>query len=200
MRKVRLMSVFGGAYIEPLTFFSDVYAKNEFNQKTFWENEQKSWGTLAQTFSHESNSAVIRSDARHHIVSTSDILLSTDGLMATEVPNCAATNEEALVILSCHLSSFLSLLNFGGTYFSPISEKDIAHVSFDNNTLTQISGGGDEFSSVTLERALHRNRIPYRMGTPLIDFNWVAMRILSDFDIKESFNLGSLIVDKLDFS
>ncbi|MCK5161486.1 MAG: hypothetical protein KAQ99_07930, partial [Candidatus Aureabacteria bacterium] len=193
------MNKLGGAYLNPLTFFDDQYKNGDFRQRDFWKREQKSWGKIVHKFPHKSISKVLRNGNQQNLESTADIFITTDGLIATEVPDCVTTNEEALIILSCHLSSFLSLLNLGGIYFSPVSEKELVHINFENNKLSQASGGGDNYSVVSLGRALLRFSIPYYCGTPIIGFNWVGMRILNGCDVTNCYDLGKQITNRLNF-
>ena len=194
------MKNLGGTYLNPLTFFNDQYKKGDFRRTDFGERKKKSWGKIVYKFPHKSISKVLRNGNQQNLESTSDIFIATDGLIATEVPGCVTTDEEALIVLSCHLSSFLSLLNLGGIYFSPVSEKHLAHINFENNTLSQVSGGGDNYSVVSMERALHRFRIPYRPRNLIIDFNWVGMRILNSRGITTCYDLGKNIFDRLEFN
>ena len=193
------MNKLGGTYLDPLTFFNDEYDKGDFNQSEFWQREQKTWGEIVHKFPHKSNTRTIRNGNQQKLESTADVFITTDGLIATEVPDCATTVEEAAMILSCHVSTFLSLLNLGGLYFSPVSDKNLAHINIENNTLSQVSGGGDRYSVVTMARADHRVRIPFVFGTPMIDFNWVGMRILNGLDVTNCYDLGKRIADGLNF-
>lgn len=193
------MNKLGGAYLTPLTFFNDQYKKFDFIQADFWERERKSWGKIVHKFHHKSVSKVLRDGNQQNLESIADIFITTDGLIGTEMPDCVTTDDEALIVLSCHLSSFLSLLNLGGTYFSPISEKNLSPLNLQNNMLSQVSGVGDNYSVVSMERALHRFNIPYIPGTLIIEFNHVFMRILSGDDVITCYDLGKKITDGLNF-
>lgn len=193
------MNKLGGAYLSPLTFFSDFYENGNFRDSDFWKQEQKSWGEIAHKFPHKSNFRIIRNGNQHNIESAFDVVFTIDGLIATELPDCVQTDDEALIVLSNHLSSFLALLNLGGIYFSPISEKQLAHISIENNSLSQVSSAGDAHSVVSMERALHRYIVPFQVNTPFIDFNWVGMRILKSQNVINCYELGKNILDNLKF-
>lgn len=193
------MKKLGGTYLRPITFFSNDYEKGDFNQKEFWMSEQKSWGRIVHKLPHQSTSTVIRKGNQQNLSVNSDILISIDGLIATEVPDCVSTNEEVLIALSNHLSSFLSMINLGGYYFAPISEKNLAHIKYENSKISQVSGGGDNYSIVSMERALYRYQIPFHNGTPIIDFDWVGMRILNEGEFKDCYSFGKEISQKLNF-
>ena len=188
------MSKIAGAYLDPLTFFSDQYTNADFRDKNFWEKEQVVWGKIEHNFSHQSISKVLRGSQKHKIQCNSKILITIDGLIGTEVPSRVTTNEEALIVISNHISSFLSLLNFGGKYFSSISEKQICHVGIDGNNMNQESGVGDQYSMVSMERALYRSPSfisNYR------NFPWVLLRILKAAEMNGCYQLGKKIYDSL---
>ena len=193
------MNKLGGAYPNPLTFFSDQYKEVNFRDKDFWEREQKSWGEIAHKLPHKSISRVVRNYKEHILESTSDVFFTIDGLVATEIPDCVATDDEALIVLSNHLSTLLALLNLGGIYFAPISEKQVSHVDIKNNSLSQVSAIGDSYSIISLERAFYRYRVPFLPNTPFIDFNWVSLRILKSQDVNNCYVSGKNIVNKLNF-
>lgn len=192
------MKKLGGAYTTPLTFFSDSYSNGNFHDISFWEKERASWGEIAHRFPHKSTSEVTIDGNKRTITSESEVQITTDGLIVSQIPSWARNNEQALIGLNCHLSSFLALLNMGGVFFSPLSEKQLANVSLKGNALTQDSGGGDEYSQVTLDRTLHRYRIPLRAESQIIDFGWAGLRILSGKEMEESHELGRRITDRLD--
>lgn len=193
------MTKLGGAYLNPITFFSDEYKHGDFRESKFWEQEQKSWGKTVHDFPHRSLCKVIRGEHQLNLESSSNVYITTDGLIATEVPDCATSDEEALILISSHLSTFLAMLNLGGLYFSPLSEKNVAHVELKDDLLSQISGGGDNYSTVSMERAIHRYTIPYIFGIPLIDFDWVGMRIKNYREVEDCYDLGKSISDRLNF-
>lgn len=194
------MTKLGGGYLNPITFFNEKYKNGDFQDRGFWEQEQKTWGRIVHDFPHRSICKVIRDGNKIDLESNSKVYISIDGLIATELPDCAVTEEEALIILSSHLTTFLTTINLGGLYFSPISEKNIAHIELKDGAISQISGGGDSYSAISMERAFHRYVIPYHLGKPpLIEFNWVGMRIKNSGDVKACFELGKRISERLNF-
>jgi hypothetical protein len=193
------MALFGGAYLSPVTFYSDSYRKGDFNEPAFWEKERSSFGEIAAEFDH--TSSWWRPGERHSrsnaLLCTSRIFITKDGLIATEVPDTSETDEQALIALSTHLNSFLGLLNLGGIFHSPISGKQICHVEQKADHLQQISGEGDQYSQVSLERALQRYQTPYYPRTPMIQFDWVSLRIYRLHELQQAYQLGQSIFTTL---
>jgi hypothetical protein len=127
------MNKLGGAYLSPLTFFSDLYENGNFRDSDFWKQEQKSWGEIAHKFPHKSNFRIIRNGNQHNIESAFDVVFTIDGLIATELPDCVQTDDEALIVLSNHLSSFLALLNIGGRGVSTPLSLGLSGTEFASN-------------------------------------------------------------------
>lgn len=187
------MTKIGGQYLHPITFISDTYKNSDFREKDFWKKEQKSWGDIIFQFEHSSSPPIPLFKSSEF---SSKILISKDGLIASELPEKITSDEEALITLSHHINSFLGLINFGGLFFFPFSEKEISHIELKDRAISQVSGSGDPYSQTNLKRALHRypKHIPYILGTPMIDFDWVGMRIKKLSEINDASALGKEIV------
>ena len=192
------MTEIGGQYLHPITFISNTYKNFDFHETGFWKNEQKSWGDNVVQFEHSSYPPIQRFKSSGF---SSKILISKDGLIASELPEKVSSDEEALIILSHHLNSFLGLINFGGLFFHPFSEKEISHIELKDGAISQVSACGDSYSQTNLKRALHRfpKQIPYILGTPWIDFDWVGMRIIKKSEIDDALALGKAIVSSEHF-
>lgn len=192
------MTKIGGQYLRPITFISNTYKNFDFHETSFWEKEQKSWGDNVVQFEHSSYPPIQRFKS---IGFSSKILISKDGLIASELPEKLTSNEEALIILSHHLNSFLGLINIGGLFFHPFSEKEMSHIDLKDGAISQVSACGDPYSKTNLKRALHRfpKQIPHVLGTPFIDFDWVAVRIIKKSEINDAFSLGTEIVSSENF-
>ena len=192
------MTEIGGQYLHPITFISNTYKNFDFNETNFWKNEQKTWGDNVVQFEHSSYPPIQRFKSSGF---SSKILISKDGLIASELPEKVASDEEALIILSHHINSFLGLINLGGIFFFPFSEKEISHIELKGMAISLVSGCGDPYSQTNLKRALYRypKQIPYILGTPLIDFDWVGMRIIKKSEIDDAFSLGKEIISSEHF-
>lgn len=190
----------GGIYLGPSTFFSDTYSKGDFNGQEFWIQEQPNWGNIVHELEHKSKSSVLRGEGTTILECNSPIKLSVDGLLSTELPDTVNSDDEALVVLSNHISTFLSLLNLGGLFFKPTSEKQIVHITEEDRKIQQVSGGGDQYSVNDLDRAINRYQIPYHHGTPIINFNWVGLRIITSEKLAEHYKSGKAIINSLGVS
>lgn len=194
------MSKTGGIYLNPSTFFSDNYSIGDFNDKDFWIKNQPDWGNIEHELKHTSTSTVVRGGGSTVIECNSPIKISIDGLLCTQLPETVNSDDEALVVLSNHISTFLSQMNLGGLFFQPTSEKQIEHVKEQENKINQISGGGDQYSVNDMDRAINRNRIPYHHGTSTINFRWVMLRIISNDKLNEHYTEGKEIINLLGIS
>lgn len=191
------MTKIGGQYLHPITFISNTYKISDFREKDFLENEQKSWGDIVFQFEHSSSPPIPLFKSSKF---SSKIFISKDGLIASELPEKITSDEEALIVLSHHINSFLGLINFGGIFFLPFSEKEISHIELKDGAISQVSACGDSYSQISLKRALHRypSHIPYMLGTPMIDFN-SGMRIIKISEINDALALGKEIVSSEHF-
>ena len=187
----------GGIYLNPRTFFSETYTKLDFTAEEFWNAEKKDWGRIVHVFEHSSISFIKRNGAKVKIQCDKKILLSVDGLLSTALPDKIKSDDEALIVLSNHISTFLAILNMGGIFFMPTSEKEIVHIELSENTISQVSGGGDLYSVNRMDSAMLRYRIPYLYGSQIIDSNWVALRIVNKHEIESCHKLGHQIISKL---
>lgn len=186
------MNKIGGQYLHPITFLSDSYNKGDFNNKDFWKKEQKSWGKIVLQYDHTSYPNILPYNTTGL---SSRIFISKDGLIASELPENITSDDEALTLLSHHINSFLGLINLGGKFFFPFSEKEISHIELKDSSLSQISGGGDAHSQTDLKRAICRYQIPLVAGTSIIDFPWIMMRIEKIAKINAALKLGKRIID-----
>jgi hypothetical protein len=130
----------------------------------------------------------------------SPIKISVDGLLCTKLPETVNSNDEALVVLSNHISTFLSQMNLGGLFLKPTTEKQIVHITEKENKIRHVSGGGDQYSVNDMDRAKNRYRIPYHQGNQMIDFNWVGLRIVSSDKLIEHYESGRAIIGALGVS
>ena len=192
------MTRIGGQYLHPITFISDTYKKGDFREPDFWKKEQKSWGDIVVQFDHSSSPPIPLFKSSEF---SSKILISKDGLIASELPEKITSDEEALIVLSHHINSFLGLINLGGIFFFPFSEKEISHIELKDGAISQVSAVGDSYSQTDLKRALYRHptQIPYILRTPRIDFDWVGMRIIKISEINDAFSRGKEIVSNEHF-
>jgi len=194
------MSKTGGIYLNPSTFFSDTYRPGDFNERKFWIREQPNWGDIVHSLEHTSKSTMPRGEGNVILECNSPIKISVDGLLCTKLPETVNSDDEALIVLSNHISTFLSQMNLGGLFFKPASEKQIVHITEEENKIQQVSGGGDQYSVNDMDRAINRYRIPYHHGTPLIDFNWVGLRMVSSDKLIEHYESGRTIISSLGIS
>lgn len=192
------MTRIGGQYLHPITFISDTYKNSDFRETDFWKKEQKSWGDIVVQFDHSSSPPIPLFKSSEF---SSKILISKDGLIASELPEKITSDEEALIVLSHHINSFLGLINLGGIFFFPFSEKEISHIELKDEAISQVSAVGDSYSQTDSKRALYRcpTQIPYILGTPMIDFDCVGMRIIKISEINDAFSLGKEIVSNEHF-
>lgn len=191
------MGNIGGLYLNPITFFSDEYSNGDFMKEEFWNTEKNNWGAIVHNFDHSSISYVKRNEAKVKIKCDTKISISIDGLICTNLPDEIQSNEEALIVLNNHLSTFLAILNFGGIFFTPTSEKEITHIELKDDKISQISGIGDQFSVNNMDRAMFRYKIPYLNETSIINFNWVGVRIIKKEELNNCYKLGQQIISKL---
>ena len=192
------MTKIGGQYLHPITFISNTYKNSDFRETDFWKKEQKSWGDIVVQFEHSSSPPIPLFKSSKF---SSKIFISKDGLITSELPEKITSDEEALITLTHHINSFLGLINLGGIFFFPFSEKEISHIELKDGAISQVSGVGDLYSQTNLKRALHRhpNHIPYILRTPMIDFDWVGMRIKKISEITDASVLGKEIVSSEHF-
>lgn len=188
-------SKFGGAYLTPVTYVSETYSTANFYEIEFWERERHSWGQVAFSVQHRSRLRRRAEEKVDTIEYVAQVLLSKDGLLAAELRQGAAESDaHALRVMSIHLNSFLSVLNLGGFYFSPISEKEINHIAFEADTIALTGGGGDAYSMTTLDRATERFVTPARSGFIMPK---VGLQVLSPREIQDAYALGREVADKL---
>ncbi len=193
------MNKLGGHYLHPITFISNSYKNSDFKDIGFWENEKATWGEIVIDFDHTSypifNSNTQCNKHKHN----SKIFISKDGLICHDLTDNIKSDEEALVILSHHINSFLGLLNLGGLFYFPVSEKEITHIKREGNQIEQISGGGDEYSESTLNRAMQRYTIPINPMTEWIEFPWVSLKIRKVEELRNAYDLGKHITNHTNF-
>lgn len=186
------MNKLGGQYLHPITFVSDTLSNGDFREKV-WKEDRMSWGEIAFQYNHTSYPPI---SAFKSTGFTSVIYISTDGLIALELMSKIESDEEALILLSHHLNSFLGIINLGGIFFFSFSEKEMSHIELKNKLISQISGGGDQYSQAKLKRAKLRlkSQTPYVTGTSIIGFDWVGMRINKKNEINKALKLGKKII------
>lgn len=195
------MSNAAGAYLVPITFFSKTYKKGNFNDPDFWRAEQGNFGKIAATIPHRSKARTPEpGDSGPRLRELeAPIVISTDGLIATGVPDDARTGDEVLALVTNHINSFLATLGLAGLCHTPLLEKAMSHVELSENSLEQKGAVGDAYSCTAMDRALQRYQVPFRPRTKLIDFSWPTMRIRDPAELDEAYKTGSAIVDSLGF-
>lgn len=187
----------GGGYPTPIIHFSDEYNRGDLNEADSWRKISNSFGDIIATFEHISKPSLPVEGAKPTTFNYSaPVFVARDGLIATELPAPAKNNKEALIILSHHLNSFISALNFGGLYQAPFTEKVIGHVKKEGNEITHTTSGGDQFSTTTLTRTLHRLRPPLLDGTPMIDHSW-APQVCPVSKLETAYLVGDKILESL---
>ena len=124
---------FGGGYTTSIYHFTTSYTASDLHKPESWKAYNNLFGNITAEFDHDSKPALPSNNGKPLIRDYhAKIYVSSDGLMVTEAPAFAKTEEEALIVLSHHLNSFLSALNFGGFHQAPFAEKDIAHIAVEN--------------------------------------------------------------------
>lgn len=191
----------GGGYSTPVAHFSDDYTRADFHNAEDWKAICCSFGDIVACFDHISKPALPIKGGKPTVRDyCAPVYLARDGLVATEIPAFAQSDEDALIVLSHQINSFLSALNFGGVNQAPLAEKQIAHVTKDDNKISQVSGGGDDYSQVTLTRALHRFQPPLIHNSHLIDHAWAPNRIYNVSHLRSAYVKGSKILKCLDLT
>jgi len=194
------MSKTGGIYLNPSTFFSDTYGHFDFYDDEFWIREQPNWGNIVHTLEHTSKSNVDRKGGITELECNSPIKISVDGLISTQLPETVNTDDEALVVLNNHISTFLSQMNLGGLFFKPTSEKQIVYIKEEENKIQQTGGSSDQYSMNNLDRYNLRNVAPCHHSAPKNDPKWAELRIVSSDQLIKNYENGRAIINLLGIS
>ena len=180
------MSKYGGQYLYPITYIDNSYKKIDFKNTDFWKKEQKEWGKIELKFKHTSHIDIKKGS---YTTCDSEILISKDGCIGTKLNNKIKNTEEALRIISNHINSFLGIINFGGLFFPPFSEKEIGHIKRTKGKIELTSWSGDMYCTKILRRSIQRYIIP-----DLKQIDIAPINIQSSKNIKKAFTLGKKIV------
>ena len=156
---------FGGGYTTSIYHFTTSYTASDLHKPESWKAYNNLFGNITAEFDHDSKPALPSNNGKPLIRDYhAKIYVSSDGLMVTEVPCLCKNGGRGAYRFVTSLKFFSFCTKFWR--ISPSSffaEKDIAHIAVENNQISQVSSGGDQYSETKLTRALHRYQPPLLM-------------------------------------
>lgn len=142
-----------GYYLKPFTTIHWEYKKYYPNDLELWKNHRQDFPKIIINIEHTSIYKRKIEGLKKEQVITSNVKVTGDGLIFTEVPGFSEFNDDNLDALQQHINSFIGTMNLSGWFFQPIHESYIRPISEkDTNYSVSYKSSIDKFHPMDPDR------------------------------------------------
>ncbi len=190
-----------GYYLKPYAIVHQDYKKYYPDVTKMWENFRNDLGKVMLTIPHKSTFSRKFDNIQKNQIIESDIKITGDGLIFTEIPEVSEYIDDTLDALQLHLNSFLGTVNLGGYFFEPIKENYISPISESSGQIMFSSQSWDGlFSTPDPDRIQDRYSMLIEQGTNRKIFRSETINFLHPTSFEGHYKNGLSIANELKIS